>query len=62
MVKRPTRRTKGGFYPSVMGGVIRNGPLFITAAVAQASRLIRGSKRSGSSRKRTRRRTKRTRR
>jgi len=57
MVKRPTRRTKGGFYPSVMGGVIRNGPLFITAAVAQASRLIRGS-----SRKRTRRRTKRTRR
>jgi hypothetical protein len=58
MVKRPTRRTKGGFYPSVMGGVIRNGPLFITAAVAQASRLIR----STNSRKRTRRRTKRTRR
>ena len=63
-------RAHGGFYPSIMTGVIRTGPYFMTAAVAQASRLIRNNKsrmsnRKGSrkgSRKRSRRRTKRTKR
>jgi hypothetical protein len=57
---------RGGFYPSVMTGLIRTGPYFMTAAAAQASRLIRNnktrmSKRKGS-RKTRRRRTKRTKR
>jgi len=36
--------TKGGFIPSVMGGVMKAGPYFMTAAVAQGSRLLRNNR------------------
>lgn len=36
-----TRKYKGGFYPSLMGGVLSNGPLLVSAAVAQGARLLR---------------------
>lgn len=46
--KRATRKIKkrnlrGGFYPSLMGGVLSNGPIFVSAAIAQGVRLVRGS-------------------
>lgn len=63
-----TRKLKGGFYPSLMGGVLSNGPLLVSAAVAQGARLLRNnsermkhrktrrtvSKRTSKSRKNTR--------
>lgn len=62
------RKIKGGFYPSLMGGVLSNGPLLVSAAVAQGARLLRNesermrhrktrrnvSKRTSKSRKNTR--------
>lgn len=36
-----TRRTKGGFVPSLMGGVLSNGPLLLSPAIAQGYRLLR---------------------
>lgn len=47
--KRPTR---GGFYPSLMSGVLSNGPLFFTPAIAQGVRLLRNSTARLNSRKR----------
>ena len=54
--KRKTRKTrksrrapmykklkKGGFYPSLMGGVLSNGPLFVPAALGQGMRLVRNN-------------------
>lgn len=35
------KRIRGGFYPSLMGGVLSNGPLLVSAAVAQGARLLR---------------------
>lgn len=60
------RSLRGGFYPSVMGGMLKTGPYFMTVAVAQGVRLVgnnktRMAKRRGRSRG-SRRRTKRTRR
>jgi len=37
-------RLQGGFYPSLMGGVLQNGPYLVTAAFAQGSRLVRGNR------------------
>ena len=34
---------KGGFYPSLMGGVLSNGPLFVPAALGQGMRLLRNN-------------------
>jgi len=34
------KKIKGGFIPSVMGGVVRLGPTFMAAGMAQASRLL----------------------
>ena len=66
--KTQKRRFKGGFYPSLMGGILSNGPLLVSAAVAQGARLLRNesermkhrttrrtvSKRTSKSRKNTR--------
>jgi hypothetical protein len=38
---RRTYKKKGGFYPSLMGGVVSNGPFLIAPALAQAARLFR---------------------
>ena len=43
--RRSTRRCrKGGFYPSVMGGLINNGARLIPAAGVQAYRMVRNYK------------------
>lgn len=71
--RRRNRKSCGGFYPSIMGGVIQNAPLLIPVAARQSLRLLeeykllsRKSRRShnGSTRrnKRTRRNRKSTRR
>ena len=49
-LKKPSM--KGGFYPSLMGGVLSNGPLFLTPAIAQGVRLLRNSTARLKSRKR----------
>jgi hypothetical protein len=65
------RRTRGGFYPSIMGGVVQNAPLLIPVAARQSFRLLeeykllsRKSRRNRQTRrnKRTRRNRKSTRR
>jgi hypothetical protein len=43
---------KGGFYPSLMGGVLSNGPLLVPATLAQAARLLRKNSRRMATRKR----------
>lgn len=54
---------KGGFYPSVMAGLSTTGPYFMTAAVAQAIKLVRNNKtRMAARRRASRRHTKRRRR
>jgi hypothetical protein len=56
-------RGRGGFYPSVMSGVVTTGQLFIPATIAQGFRLLRNNKtRMASRRKHAGRRTKRTKR
>lgn len=56
--KRRTRRApqykkkKGGFYPSLMGGVLSNGPLLFPAAIGQGMRLLRNNRKRMSLRKR----------
>lgn len=52
-----TRRTKGGFVPSLMGGVLSNGPLLLTPAIAQGYRLLRNDKERMKSRKGNRKRS-----
>lgn len=55
---RKTRRSpmykkkRGGFYPSLMGGVLSNGPLLVPAAIGQGMRLFRNNSRRMSVRKR----------
>jgi hypothetical protein len=44
--------SRGGFYPTLMGGVIQNGPYLMSAAFAQGARLIQGDKKRMSRRKR----------
>ncbi len=34
------RKTRGGFYPSIMGGVVQNAPLLIPVAARQSLRLL----------------------
>jgi len=38
--KRKTRRTNGGFVPSVMGGVVGSGRIMIPLALRQAYKLL----------------------
>jgi hypothetical protein len=42
---------KGGYIPSIMGGLLRSGPYFMTAAMAQGGRLVRNNKTRMASRK-----------
>ena len=58
-MKRFTRKARGGFIPSVMGGVVRLGPSLMAAGVAQGSKLLSPQRRS---RRRRTRRAKRSRR
>ena len=37
------RRLRGGFYPSIMGGVLSNGPILFTPALASGFRLLRNN-------------------
>jgi hypothetical protein len=48
---RCNTRRKGGFYPSVMGGLINNGAKLIPAAGVQAYRMVRNYKKSRKNRK-----------
>jgi hypothetical protein len=43
---------KGGFYPSLMGGVLSNGPLLVPAALGQGMRLWRNNTKRMATRKR----------
>ena len=51
--RKATRKTCGGFYPSIMGGVIVNAPFLIPAALREGLTLV---SRYRKSRKATRRR------
>ena len=64
-VSRGGRRLRGGFYPSIMGGVLSNGPILFTPALASGFRLLRNNtermrSRRNKSRNRSTRRSKRT--
>ena len=37
------KRFKGGFYPSIMAGVLSNGPILFTPALASGFRLLRNN-------------------
>ena len=59
------KRFRGGFYPSIMAGVLSNGPILFTPALASGFRLLRNNEermRSRNRRNRLFRRTSRTRR
>ena len=63
--RRLTRKV-GGFYPSIMAGVLSNGPILFTPALASGFRLLRNndermrSRRNKNRRNNTGRRSKRT--
>ena len=64
-VSRGGQRLRGGFYPSIMGGVLSNGPILLTPALASGFRLLRNNtermrSRHNKSRNRSTRRSKRT--
>ena len=40
---RKVGRLHGGFYPSIMGGVLSNGPILFTPALASGFRLLRNN-------------------
>jgi hypothetical protein len=42
---------RGGYYPTVMGSILRSGPVFISSAILAALKLIKGSKERLQSRK-----------
>jgi len=44
--KSRNTRKRGGFYPSVMGGVLQNGPKLIPAAAVTGYRMIKNFKKS----------------
>lgn len=50
--RAPMYKKKGGFYPSLMGGVLSNGPLLFPAALGQGMRLVRNNRKRMSARKR----------
>ena len=35
---------RGGYIPSILGGIMRVGPYFMTASIGQASRLLGNNK------------------
>lgn len=44
MKKSRNTRKRGGFYPSVMGGVLQNGPRLIPAAAVTGYRMVKNFK------------------
>jgi len=44
MKKSRNTRKRGGFYPSVMGGMIQNGPRLIPAAAVTGYRMVKNFK------------------
>jgi hypothetical protein len=40
---RKLKKLRGGFYPSLMGGLLTTGPFFFTPALAQGIRLLRNN-------------------
>ena len=51
---RKLKKIRGGFYPSLMGGVLSNGPLFFTPAILQGVKLLRNNTARMKSRRRRR--------
>lgn len=49
-----SRRFHGGFYPSIMGGVLSNGPILFTPALASGFRLLRNNEERMRSRRHSR--------
>jgi hypothetical protein len=51
--KRKTRKNfkKGGFYPSIMGGVVKTGGLLIPLALRQGYKLLSSKSRKRNTRK-----------
>lgn len=56
------KKHKGGFYPSVMGPILKSGPMFLTLAGLQARKLYENDKKRLSSRRRSRKGTRKTKR
>ena len=52
--RRTRKRLSGGFYPSIMGGVLSNGPILFTPALASGFRLLRNNTERMRSRNRSR--------
>ena len=46
-----TKSRKGGFYPSVMGGIINNGSRLVPAAAVQGYRMVRNYNKTRKNRK-----------
>jgi len=46
-----TKSRKGGFYPSVMGGIINNGARLVPAAAVQGYRMVRNYNKTRKNRK-----------
>lgn len=49
---RTYKKKRGGFYPSLMGGVLSNGPLLVPAVIGQGMRLLRNNRKRMATRKR----------
>jgi len=49
--KCSSRNRKGGFYPSVMGGIINNGARLVPAAAVQGYRMVRNYNKTRKNRK-----------
>jgi hypothetical protein len=56
------KRQKGGFYPSVMGPILKSGPMFLTLVGLQARRLFQNDKARLAARKTSRKGTRKTKR
>jgi len=41
---KKTRKTKGGFYPSIMGGVVQTGAYLVPLAVRQGYKLLKNKR------------------
>ncbi len=52
-VHQPPAFFRGGFYPSLMGGVLQNGPYLMGAAFTQGARLIEQDKKRRRSRRKS---------
>ena len=53
-MKKSVTPIHGGFMPSIMGGVLKSGPYFMTAAISQGSRLMHNNRKRMATRRRGR--------